>query len=168
MTKEIKQVDELKVSDLEAHPVWQYIDHEDADETCVCPIEEVPTSSLDGKIVGVQVKLANGQSFWALIGNIDAKNARLTENFVTISINNNDAWFTLARYHDFDYLDRGPEALADFLSLSVDEVFPIEYDVRKCARGDDAALAGRILREPLERLSRSEIIAIAVPMAPLK
>jgi hypothetical protein len=43
--------------------------------------------------------------------------------------------------------------------LPVDDVFPISYDIRDHARGDPLALAGRVQKEPAERLSRSEIRA---------
>ena len=119
--------------------------------------------NLTGKVVGTQVTLANGQHAWALIGNIDATNARLTEHFLTLSIERGGCWFTLARYHDFGYTENGPDALAHFLVLPVDAVFPISYDVRQYAKGDAATLSGQIRKEPRERLSRAEIIAKAVP-----
>jgi hypothetical protein len=70
---------------------------------------------------------------------------------------------SLARYHDFDYAERGPEALARFLSLPVEEVFPIAFDIRAYAHGDPHALCGSVRQELRERLSRAEIIAMAVP-----
>ena len=62
-----------------------------------------------------------------------------------------------------DYGVRGPQALARFLGFPVDDVFPISYGVRKCVKGHPAALAGSILREPRVRLTRAEIIGMAVP-----
>ena len=100
---------------------------------------------------------------WALIGNIDSRNKRLNQHFVTISIERDGRWFHLARYHDHDYGSRGPEELARFLGRRVDEVFPIAYDVRAFAIGDADALTGVIAKDPLERLTRAQIIALAVP-----
>jgi hypothetical protein len=102
---------------------------------------------------------------WALIGNIDVKSPRLTEHFLTLSIDRGGRWFALARYHDYDYdySARGPEALSRFLGLNIDQVFPLYFDVRRYVQGDAAALANSIPKEPRERLSRSDIIALAVP-----
>jgi hypothetical protein len=163
MIENVKPVDSLRVLDLETYPVWRYANREGSDETTVRPVKQVPVANLAGKVVGTQVQLANGEHIWALIGNVDAMNARLTEHFITLSVERNGRWFTLSRYHDFDYAENGPEALARFLGLPVDDVFPIVYDVRKYAKGDPAALAGQVCKEPRERLSRAEIIAMAVP-----
>lgn len=163
MIENVKPVDSLRVADLQAHPVWQYTNREGADETFVRPVKQVPVANATGKVVGTQVVLANGQRVWALIGNVDPMNAKLTEHFLTLSVERDGRWFTLARYHDFDYAERGPEALARFLGLSVDAVFPIAYDIRQYAKGEPASLNGHIRKEPRERLSRAEIIAMAVP-----
>jgi hypothetical protein len=53
--------------------------------------------------------------------------------------------------------------LSHFLGLPVDDIFPIFFDVRMYAEGDPASLTGYIQKEPRERLSRAEIIALAVP-----
>jgi hypothetical protein len=141
-----------------AHPVWRY-----KRGTSVVPVRQVPVTKLTGKVVGVQVILANGEKVWALVGNVDTSNARATEHFLTLSVEREGLWFTLSRYHDFDYAENGPEALARFLGLRVDEVFPISYDIRQYAKGEPAALSGKIHSEPRERLSRAEIIGMAVP-----
>ena len=163
MIENVKPVDSLRVLDLQAHPVWQYADREGSNETLVRPAKQVPVANLTGKVVGTQVQLANGERVWALVGNVDASNPRLTEHFLTLSIERSGQWFTLSRYHDFDYAEHGPEALAILLGLPIDDVFPITYDIRKYAKGDAAALSGQIRGEPRERLSRAEIIAMAVP-----
>jgi hypothetical protein len=72
----------------------------------------------------------------------------------------------MARYHDYDSRQRGPAALARFLGLRVNAVFPITYDIRKFSRGNDAALAGTIQKEPVERLTRAQVIGLAVPRRP--
>jgi hypothetical protein len=97
------------------------------------------------------------------LGNVDSENARLNQHFLTISIERDGRWFHLARYHDRDYDSRGPQALAGFLGLKVDEIFPIAFDLRPVARGSPDALTGVVSKEPSERLSRAQIIALAVP-----
>lgn len=163
MIENVKAVDSLTVADLQAFPVWQYASREGADETYVRPVKRTPVASLTGKVVGTQVALANGERIWALIGNVDTKNPRMTEHFLTLSVERKGQWFTLARYHDFDIAENGPGALSQFLGLAPDDVFPISYDIRSVAKGEDAALQGQVLKGPRERLSRSEIIAMAVP-----
>jgi hypothetical protein len=163
MIENVKPVDSLTVADLQAFPVWQYTNREGADETFVRPVKRAPVASLNGKIVGTRIVLANGQRPWALIGNVDPKNPRMTEHFLTLSVEHNGRWFTLARYHDFDFAQSGPEELARFLGLAIDEVFPISYDIRSAAKGDEAALQSQVRKAPRERLSRAEIIAMAVP-----
>lgn len=163
MSKQVKPVECLTVADLRAWPVWQYTNRDASGETLVGPVKRIPVATLAGKEVGVQVQLSNRNEVWALIGNVDVHDPRLTEHFLTLSVERDRKWFSLARYHDFDYCERGPDALAAFLDLPVDEVFPISYDIRRYVQGDPAALSGKIFKEPRERLTRSEIIALAVP-----
>ena len=87
----------------------------------------------------------------------------MNEHFVTLSIERNGHWFGLARYHDADYRQRGPSALARFLGLSVGDVFPISYNVREHVKGEFAALAGKVMKRPFEQLTRDELITMAVP-----
>jgi len=120
-------------------------------------------TNLTGKLVGMQVVLANGTPVWALMGNVDASNPRLTAHFRTLSVERGGTWFHLARYHDFDANERGPEQLATFLDLAVDDVFPISYDLLPHSKGDPKALRGTIQAKPSEVLTRDQIIALAVP-----
>ena len=163
MIERVKPVESLIVADLKAAPVWQYANCDGAGETIVRAVKNIPVKNLTGKLIGTQVRFANGTQAWALIGNIDARNPRLTEHFLTLSIEHAGRWSSLARYFDFDYADRGPEALSRFVGLAVDEIFPISFDVQQYAEGDPAALKGSVLKEPREKLSRAEIIAMAVP-----
>jgi hypothetical protein len=155
-------VESLQVSDFVLNPVWEYTNDDEFGETAVCPITQIPAKDLDGKIVGTQVVLANGNRVWASISNIEARNPRSTEQFLTLSVGHNGTWFNLARYHDLDYGERGPNELARFLGLPVDEVFPIHYDVRRYAIGNPTALAGQVLKEPRQRLSPNELVALAL------
>jgi len=160
---DVKLISSLRVQDIEKYAVWQFTPNHEYDDTAVQPIKRLPVANLAGKVVGCPVQLANGESCWGLLGNLHANNTKLNQHFLTLSLERKGRWFHLARYHDFDYDDRGPEALARFLGLGVDDVFPILYDVRKYVRGNPAALAGNVLKEPSIRLTREEIIALAVP-----
>ena len=163
MTAQPKHIADLTVADREAHGVWSFARGQRGDETRLRPVARVPVSDLRGKLVATRVVLANGHRPWALVGNIDVTNVRLTKHFVTASVEHEGRWFHLARYHDIDYAERGPRALAAHLGLQVEEVFPIAYDVSGSLRGGVESTVGRILAEPDERLSRTEIIALAVP-----
>jgi hypothetical protein len=46
--------------------------------------------------------------------------------------------------------------------MQVSDVFPIKYDLSQVAIGDPDVVRGAVLAEPSERLSRSELIALAV------
>jgi len=161
--KHTKRVEDLEATDLQVYAVWQYANVDEAGETLLTPIKRLPVTRLAGKVVGTRVRIANGSLFWALLGNMDENNPRLTEHFLTMSLLHANRWFTLARYHDLDYAESGPDALARFIALPIDEVFPIAYDITQVAKGDEQALAGLIPKEPRQRLSRAEIIALAVP-----
>jgi hypothetical protein len=127
-----KRVDELTIEDIRVFPVWEYTNtDEDEDETVVRPVKRMPVKSLTGRIVGTEVTLADGTRRWATLSNIDETNRRLTEHFLTLSVFDRGAWFTMARYHDVDAAKRGPTALATFLGMSLDAVFPISYDISR-------------------------------------
>jgi hypothetical protein len=161
---QFKKVEELTAADLQAFPIWQFTNsHEETSETLVRPVKKTPVKTLTGRLVGTRVRLANSSEIWALIGNVDLANYRLTQHFLTLSVLRRGRWFTMARYHDFDSRDRGPPALATFLGLRVDEIFPIVYDIRSVCLGDPAVLVGAIRKEPLEKLTRAQIVALAVP-----
>jgi hypothetical protein len=157
-----KPIDALQVVDLKTHAVWEYTSREADDEILVQPVTQVPVFSGAGKIFGIEVLLASGTQAWAIVGNVDVGNPRATEQFISLSVEREGRWFMLSRYHDFDYTENGPKALARFLGLSIAEVFPISYDIRCYATGNPAALAGKVFDEPRERLSREQLIAMAV------
>lgn len=167
MNDTIKSVEELTVNDLERHPVWSFTNsHESTSpgELAVKPIRRLPVKSLVGKIVGCPLTLNCGRSVMGFLGNIDLTNAALTEHFLTLSVfSDRNELFHLARYHDGDAQTHGPDALAKFLGLKVDEVFPIRYDIAPFAVGRTKCLRGAILSTPHKRLTRAEIIALAVP-----
>ncbi len=164
MSGQTKGIERLTVADLNAFPVWEYVnDDVRHGETAVRPIKKMPVEALTGRFVGDRVRLANGAEVRALIGNVDPSNPRLTQHFLTLSVFRNGHWFTMARYHDFDCNERGPQVLAAFLGLNVDEVFPISYDMSRFYVGEPAALVGTIEKELREKLTRAQIIGLAVP-----
>lgn len=163
MNDNARPVSALRPDTLREFPLWRYTGADEPHETWVQPLKSRRTSTLVGKLIGTEVTLADGTPRWALFGNIDPNDPRLTEHFLTMSLFVRNRWFHLARYHDFDARRRGPAALAASLRRPVGAVFPIAYDLRPYVRGDYPSLAGAITARPRERLSRSAIIALAVP-----
>jgi hypothetical protein len=166
MNENIKPVESLTVADFEAHPLWEFLNDDEIGETMVRPVEKLPVESLDNRVLGFQVRLANGLQVWASIGNFDITNPRATQHFLILSIERSGKWFHLARYQDVDFTSRGPEALARFLGLGVDDIFPISVDVRRYVRGNPAALTAIVLKEPQEKLTHAELTAMAVRRRP--
>jgi hypothetical protein len=156
-----KPAESLDIADLQLHPVWMFVGSDVAGETVVRPVKRLPVANVSGKLIGTKVRLANEKEVWALLGNLKPNNPRMTEHFLTISIYRDNRWFHLGRYFDVDYEARGPLALAEFLALRIDDVFPIAYDVRRLAKGDPAALAATIWKEPRERLTRDELMDLS-------
>ena len=166
MIENIKPAESLTVADFEAHPVWEFLNDDEIGETMVRPVEKLPVESLDNRMLGFRVPLANGLEVWASIGNFDVTNPRATQHFLFLSIERSGEWFHLARYFDFRFADEGPEALARFLGLGVDDVFPITVDVRRYVRGHPAALTAIVLKEPQEKLTHAERLEMAVRRRP--
>jgi len=161
--KNTKPFPKLQISDLEKHPIWETLVDDDADDPSVFPIDTLPVTHLTGRLVGTRVKLANGDRLWAMLFNLDLTDARKTDQLVQLRIERKGKWFWLARYWDVDYDRSGPEALATFLGLSVDETFPITYDITGIATGLQPVVSGQLSKEPRQRLPRDEIIRMAVP-----
>jgi hypothetical protein len=160
----MKDVTKLTPADFRAHPVWTFSDTDESDETAVAPVKKLPVQSLAGALAGVDVTLACGKKVVAFLGNIEVDQPKPTEHFLTLSVfGDRGEIFHLSRYHDFDYQELGPDALAVFLKMKKEEVFPISWDVSHLVSGAPAAVRGQILAEPRERLTRAQIIALAVP-----
>ena len=133
------------------------------DETYVRPLNQLPVNSLDSRVVSTLLTLANGQKVLGVLGNLDLSDSKLTLHFLDVSIfDSSEKLFHLARYHDVDYAGHGPMALAKFLRLPVEEVFPIHFDISDVAVGKPDCIRGNILREPSNQLSKAELINMAV------
>jgi hypothetical protein len=157
-------VGEIPYIQLAEHRVWEFMpESAERDETWVRPVSRLPVHSLSGRIVVSSVRLANGEEVLALIGNVELNDPAKNDHFLSLCVlKPSGERFHLARYHDVAYKREGPEALAEFLGLSLEEVFPIEYDLSSIARGEPESVKGIIPLKPRVRLSRSELIALAV------
>ncbi len=162
-----KRADELTPEDFAIFPVWEFaLDMEEVDETLVRPVRQLPVYDLDNRIVGANVRLANGTRMCAGIQNIDLKSALKTRHLLSLSLFCDGGWFHLDRYHDYNVEQYGPVALAGKLGLEVDKVFPISYDVSNCCVGDPHALIGTIESDPKDKLGRDEIFELIVGKRP--
>lgn len=146
---EKRRVD-LSLEDLSGFPVWKY--SRDGEVLTAIPLSRVPVKTLSGKLAATKLGLASGAEVWCLAGNLGV-DERKNQQFATFAFHREGQWFPLARYHDFDYDERGPQQLAAFLGLAVGEVFPFTYDVRALVQGGPPALRGRVAIEPPERLN---------------
>ena len=160
MRTKSKPLHHLGVEDFHAYPIWEFFS--DACDRLVRPVKRLPVASLSGRIVGTEVLLNNRTSKWVVLSNMDLDCAKQTQHFLTVWIEQNAKWFELARYFDLDFDRRGPQQLADFLGLSVSQVFPILYDISSIAIGDKTVTKGRISAEPIERLTRAELIRLSI------
>ncbi len=162
----MKAVHELLPSDMTSHRVWEFADDLEAelpDETYMRPVEELPVASLSGRLASAQLTLANGNRLLALLGNIDLADPVTTEHFLTVTVFSlSGTRFDLARYHDIDYERHGPAALAEFLSLPLDAVFPMCYDVSDIAVGHPDCLRRSVPALPSSRLSQDALIELAL------
>lgn len=163
MKSELKTPETLTPSVLRKTPVWEFVNDDELGELAMRPVKKLPVKNLNGRLVGTELLLANGCRVWGLLGNVKVSNPRFNEHFMTVSAQRDGQWFMMSRYHDYDAAERGPKALADFLGMAVDEVFPISYDISGISLGEIDSLVGRVEKEPRERLTRAQVIALAVP-----
>jgi hypothetical protein len=162
MQTRVRPVESLRPADFLENRIWEFVSTDAPDETHVRPVQERLVDSLDNRIIGVEVQLANGRKVWGVLGNVDVNDIRRTRQFLTLSAFVQESWFHLARYQDLDRAKRGPARLAKGLGLPIDAVFPIHYDITSWVTAAPGACRGSIETEPPERLTRAEWIRLAV------
>jgi len=152
-----KEVDELTIADLSIHPVWEFVAW---DETAVKPVA-APPLDLANKLVGLEVSLASGANCWAIVGNVDIHSEPLTNHFMTISFYANARWH-LPRYFDADFISGGPASISAKFELTIEQMFPVTIDLRPYVAVRSTVLFRHLNAEPARRLSRAELIDLAV------
>lgn len=162
----MKAFSDITPKDLRRHAVWQFandVESSTGDETFLRPYEDLPIDDFGNRIVGTIATLANGDHVWITLQNIDLQSPYKTEHFVAITMfNRAGEAFPLARYHDIAHDTYGPDKLAAFMGLSVDDIFPIAYDISDVAIGDHDSVRRKVPVAPRRLLSRSEIIQMAI------
>ncbi len=116
------------MADFKANAVWQFVGNDEMGETLFKPVKKLPTKSPEGKLVGLDLKLANGQKNYGYIGNVSTDNPRKNQFFPTLAFFKNEKVFHLARYFEEEFKTNGADGLAVFLNLPKEDIFPIEYD----------------------------------------
>ena len=142
------------------YPVWTYLNDDEFGETCVIPVETLPVSNLAGCVVGTTVVLANGMPLSAVMSNVDSVNAKKTEHFLNLTVFFNQEAFRLSRYHDPDYSRNGPNGLSAFLNLSLEQIYPISYNLSNLSAGDLKSLVGMVERIPHEVLNDDQLMKL--------
>jgi hypothetical protein len=164
--KAMKPADQLIPSDFATHRVWEFandLESQTGDETVVRPVAQSPVDTLANRLVGTVLTLANGQNVFGILGNIDLSDPVSTEHFLTVAVfRPSGERFDLARYHDVDYACRDAAATAAFLNLPVAAVFPIRYDITDVAVGQLDCLRRTIPAAPPSRLSRQDLMDLAI------
>ncbi len=147
----------LNRQDFNRHPVWEFQVGSEwlpwRDETWLSPVKRLPVESLDNRLVGTILKLANGQAVRGTLGNISLRNARATRQFIDVEISHNGKSYQLQRAAApmTPYLNA--QGLAEALRLRIEQVFPITYDLSDVAVGDPKIIKGSIEAELPENLS---------------
>ena len=159
-----KRFDRLKVGDFQKHPVWEFANDLEAvagTELMMRPVWELPVTTLANRVVGTQVTLHDGTSHWAVLG--QSPSPPSFDPAVYYALHRTfGAWYDLARYFDSQYSRRGPSQLAEFLGLTVADVFPISYDISSVALGRQEVISGLILADAPRKLSKEELINLSL------
>jgi hypothetical protein len=158
----MRTLESLTLSDLKNSPLWEMTNDSKSGDVLVKQVKSIPVKSLQNRLVGTQVRLADRSTVWCLLGNIEPTNPIFTRHFLTISLHHKRQWFNLARYHDTDFKARDGAALARFLGKPISDVFPISYDITDIAVGVRESLVGTISLQIDESLTAEDLINLAL------
>jgi hypothetical protein len=156
-----RQLSDLTEADLRRTLVWVGSPTDD-DETTVVPAKKTALKAVNGKLAACEFKLSGGTQLFGVMANL-TDNLPLNAHLASAAFLIHGSWFFLARYHDADVKRHGPKALAGLLGRPVDAVFPIKYNLMHRFRPPTLAQCGVILAAPPKKLTRAQIIALAVP-----
>jgi hypothetical protein len=150
---------DITFEEFKKHPIWTFLQMDDeSGDWWMLAEDKFPLKAPVFTYICIPVRLANGKEVWAKIQNIDFNNAAITEEFLCIELEKDGRWHHLTEYN---LNDKGPDNLAKFLGMSVDDVFPITYDLRPYVAGDEYPVVGKIYKTPRIRRTdeeRSELL----------
>jgi hypothetical protein len=148
MTLPVKNMENLTPEDFAAYRVWEFaLDLEEVDDLAMRPVPNLPVNDLRNRLAGTEVRLANGSRLLAGIGNIFLNDAQKTKRLLGVRFYIGGEWVPLSR--EMNVAMYGPEALARRLGLTVNEMFPVTYDVSASCIGDRNATRGSIEAVPV-------------------
>lgn len=143
MTLPVKNMEKLTPDDFSVYPVWEFaLDLEEIDDLAMRPVPKHPVHDLANRIVGAQVRLANGSKLWAGFGNMFLNDPQKTKRALVVSFYIGGEWIPLS--YNVNAEMYGPDALARKLGLKVEEMFPVTYDVSANCVGDKDVTQGTI------------------------
>jgi hypothetical protein len=157
----MRQLIVLKEEDLKTTLVWLG-STSDRDETGIRPATRSSLKNIEGKIVACTFRLKNGIEFVGVMFNL-TDDVDLNAHLANAALLIDGRWFFLARYHDAELETHGPAALAARVKQPIGNVFPIAYEVLHQFNPPSPAQRGELLAKPKKKLTRVQIIALAVP-----
>jgi hypothetical protein len=152
----------LTLSLVRQTPIWHSTPSKDGD-LWVKPELRSQLSSLKNCLIATDTTMADGSCITALIENIHVENLNLTKHYLQAHFRIDGRWWCMARYHDLDYDQKGASGLAMRLGKSIEQVFPLTYDIQEFCTVESEALCGAISANPINRLTRKEIMRMFVP-----
>ena len=157
-------LDELNPNELGHIWLLEYVPSKDG-RLWVKPIKTNETKKFSGRIAGCEVTLADGTQNSAFIEGIDIETPKFSKHHRTLILwIPASGWFQLAKYYSNDELKAicGDEVLCNVLGKSLDEVFPISFDLRDRSSIDSPCLTGTFEHNPSWGLSGAEVMQILV------
>ena len=135
------------VGDFEKHPIWI-----ERDLGTYTPALDLPVDDLESGYVGCNLLLANGSMIRGVISGIYLNDPELTEVTSTLTLIKNGEMFGYRKGLLEPYRS---SMIQEFLSLSLNEIFPIRYDISEIAIGHPDAVRGVINAAYPEQLQDS-------------
>jgi Zn-dependent protease len=143
-----KRLHELTPEDFRAYPVWEYgpeVEGESGDrETWVWSVEQHPVTDLSSRFIGTTVTLNNGMQLPACLGNVALQDEEATQALLALNVWHQNEWVGLRCDNDTGEPQSGEESFARQLGLTMDEVFPMHYDIAAHASGLKSVVRGTI------------------------
>jgi hypothetical protein len=162
----LKDVGQLTEADIRVHPVWEFNTvREEMGETVMSPITNLPVKHLIGRLVGTEVVLACGVTWPALLGSLDLQDPAPNEHLLTITFMKG-----LERCHfGMDpCISVSAQSVAKFLGYSVEQIFPIHFDISEWCIGHTKSVRGSILQEASVRLPLQERISLVMKSSAMR
>lgn len=157
-------LDELKPEELNVVWLWEYTPSKDG-RLWVKPIKTTKTKKFSGRIAACEVVFADGSRHTAMIEGIDIETPEFSKHHRELILwISTHGWFRLAQYYCNDDVKAicGDEVLCKIVNKSLNEVFPIKFDLRDRSSIDSTCLSGAFEHNPSWGLSGADVMKILV------